>query len=403
MFFSYIRNIEVNKLFPALFPNNLKDRIMYTQEEKIAVVARYPNSRALLLQSKLKAEGIECFLAHENLLQGAVSSGVELRVKASDLEKALRIIELSKSEHGVQKENAIKTLRSVRKILVPVDFSDASLKSCSYALALAARLKAEVKLLHVYYNPVIDIAPFDTSHAYQVNLVNYLHEAEQNARHQLTNLIKDLKNQVKKSKANTKITYSLANGLPAEEIIASAKRFKPGLIILGSQGIGHKSKSLLGSVTAKVIEKTEAPVLAIPENINFKGFESLKNILYATDFDKSDHIAMSKLINLLHPFDVNLFCAHISVGTKKSWQKVKMEGLHQLIGDNFKKVPIHYDLVVSDDVINGLEMYMRNNSIDVIALTSHNRGVLARFFTPSITKILLNRVNKPLLVFKSPD
>jgi nucleotide-binding universal stress UspA family protein len=80
-----------------------------------------------------------------------------------------------------------------------------------------------------------------------------------------------------------------------------------------------------------------------------------------------------------------------------------MENLSQLIGNEFKKVPIHYDLVVSDDVINGLEMYMRNNSIDVIALTNHNRGVLARFFTPSITKILLNRVNKPLLVFKSPD
>lgn len=376
---------------------------MYTQEEKIAVIARYSNSRALLLQSKLMAEGIECFLAHENLLQGAVSSGVELRVKASDLESALRIIERSKSEHGIQKESSIIALRSVRKILVPVDFSNASLKSCGYALALAAKLKADIKLLHVYYNPVIDMAPFDTSHAYQVNLTNYLHEAEQSARHQLTNLVKDLKNQVKKSKSNTKITYSLANGLAADEIIALSRKYKPGLIILGSHGIGHQSESLLGSVTAKVISKTAAPVLAIPENSTFKGFDSLKNILYATDFDKSDHIAMSKLINLLHPFDVKLFCAHISIGTKKSWQKVKMENLSQLIGNEFKKVPIHYDLMVSDDVINGLEMYMRNNSIDVIALTNHNRGVLARFFTPSITKMLLKRVNKPLLVFKSPD
>ncbi len=376
---------------------------MENQDEKIIIIARYPNSRALLLQSRLMAEGIDCFLAHENLLQGAFSSGVELKVKRSDVEKALRIIESYKSESGSQKEISLKTIRSVRKILVPVDFSDASIKSCTYALGLAAKLKAEIKLLHVYYNPVIDMAPFDTSHAYQINLINYLHEAEQHARHQLVQLSKDLKNQVKKSKANTKITYSLANGIAADEIIEASNKYRPGLIILGSQGIGHQSGSLLGSVTAKIIGKTNAPVLAIPENSKFTGFDNLKNILYATDFDSTDHLAISKLINMLHPFDVNLFVAHISIGVKKPWQKVKMDGLKQTISNEFKNEKVQYDIIVSDDIINGLEMYMRNNSIDAIALTNHNRSVLARFFTPSITKMVLSRVNKPLLVFKSAE
>lgn len=376
---------------------------MENQDEKIVIIARYPNSRALLLQSRLMAEGIECFLAHENLLQGAFSSGVELKVKSSDVEKALRIVESYKSESGKQKEGSLKSLRSVRKILVPVDFSDASLKSCTYALGLAAKLKAEIKLLHVYYNPVIDMAPFDTSHAYQINLINYLHEAEQHARHQLVQLSKDLKNQVKKSKVNTKITYSLANGIAADEIIEASNKYRPGLIILGSQGIGHQSGSLLGSVSAKIIGKTNVPVLAIPENSKFSGFDNLKNILYATDFDSTDHLSMSKLINLLHPFDVNLFCAHISIGVKKTWQKVKLDGLKQTLDHEFKNEKIQYDIVVSDDIINGLEMYMRNNAIDVIALTNHNRSVLARFFTPSITKLLLSRLNKPLLVFKSAE
>lgn len=374
---------------------------MENKDEKIVIIARYSNSRALLVQSRLRAEGIECFLTHENLLQGAVSSGVELKVRKSDVEKALRLIESFKSEHGSEKETAIKTLRSVRKILVPVDFSDASIRSCSYALGLAAKLKADIKLLHVYYNPMVDMAPFDTSHTYQINLVNYLHEAELNARNQLINLVKDLKNQVKKNNATTKITYSLTNGLAAEEIIAASKKFKPGLIIMGSQGIGHKTGSLLGSVTTKIIGKIDSPLLAIPETSKFKGFDSLKNILYATDFDNTDHLAISKLINILHPFDVKLFCSHISIGSKKPWQKVKMDSLRQLITKEFKHTPIQYDIVVSDDVINGLEMYIRNNSIDVIALTNHNRGILARFFTPSITKMLLSRVNKPLLIFRS--
>jgi nucleotide-binding universal stress UspA family protein len=372
---------------------------MEAQTEKIVVIARFPNSRALLLQSILANEGIECFLAHENLLQGAFSSGVELKVRKSDVEKSLRIIEKTKAEYGRQKENAIAGLRSIRKILVPVDFSPASMRSCSFALGLAAKLKAEIKLLHVYYNPVVDMAPFDTSHAYQVNLSNYLHEAGQNARHQLVNLTKELKEQAKKQKLNIKITYSLANGIAADEIIAYSQRHKPGLIITGTRGIGNKSQSMLGSVTAKISGKTSSPILAIPEQSKFKGIDGLKNVLFATDFDDADHLSLSKLINLLHPFDVALYCVHIAIGTKKPWQKVKMENLKETIQGAFKNVPVNYDIVVSDDIVNGLEMYMRNHDIDAIALTSQEKGLLARFFTPSITKILLGRVNKPLLIF----
>ncbi len=372
---------------------------MEAQTEKIVVIARFPNSRALLLQSILANEGIECFLAHENLLQGAFSSGVELKVRKSDVEKSLRIIEKTKAEYGRQKENAIAGLRSIRKILVPVDFSPASMRSCSFALGLAAKLKAEIKLLHVYYNPVVDMAPFDTSHAYQVNLSNYLHEAGQNARHQLVNLTKELKEQAKKQKLNIKITYSLANGIAADEIIAYSRRHKPGLIITGTRGIGNKSQSMLGSVTAKISGKTSSPILAIPEQSKFKGIDGLKNVLFATDFDDADHLSLSKLINMLHPFDVALYCVHIAIGTKKPWQKVKMENLKETIQGAFKNVPVNYDIVVSDDIVNGLEMYMRNHDIDAIALTSQEKGLLARFFTPSITKILLGRVNKPLLIF----
>ncbi|HAH57222.1 MAG: universal stress protein [Lentimicrobiaceae bacterium] len=376
---------------------------MEPTNEKLIVIARHTTSRALLLQSHLEAEGIDCFLSHENLVQGAFGSGVELRVRRSDMEKALKLIEMSKEEHGSGKEPAIKTLRQVRKILVPVDFSDASLKACTFALGLAAKLKAEIKLLHVYYNPVIDVVPFDTSHAYQVNLVNYLHEAEQNAKQQLIRLADDLKQRVSKGKADTKISYSLQNGIAAEEIVAMANHYRPGLIVLGTRGIGQQTSSLLGSVTARVIEKTSVPVLAIHEASRFTGIESFKNVLYATDFDESDHIALSRLINLLHPFHVQIYCVHISIGIKKPWQKVKMDSLKSLIDAEHPNAAIHYDILVSDDILNGLETFMRNQSIDVISLTNHNRGLMARLFTPSITKKILKRIDKPLFVFKSGD
>lgn len=376
---------------------------MDTSDEKVIVIARHSNARALLLKSRLEAEGIDCFLSHQNLLQAAVSGGVEIKVRRSDVEKALRVIEYSKEEHGTQKEASVNSLRSVRKILVPVDFSDASLRACSFALGLAGKLKAEIKLIHVYYNPVLDIAPFDTSHAYQINLVNYLHESEQNARHQLVKLAKDLKQQVKTTNPDLKISTSLSNGLAAEEIASAASKFKPGLIIIGTRGIGNQTGGFLGSVTAKLIEKTKTPILAIPEHSRFTSLDKIKHVMYATDFDPSDHLAISRLINLLHPFNVSLHCVHISVGIKKSWDKVKMEGLNTFLKKEYKKYPVQCEIIVSDDIINGMEAYIRDNNIDVIALNNHNRGLLSSFFTPSITRKVLNRISKPLFIFKAID
>ena len=376
---------------------------MDTSDEKIIVIARHSYSRALLLMSRLEAAGIDCFLSNQNLLQAAVSGGVEIKVRKADVEKALRLIELSKKEHGTEKEATVRSLRSARKILVPVDFSDASVRACDYALGLAGKLKAEIKLLHVFYNPVLDIAPFDTSHAYQINLVNYLHEAEQNAKHQLINLVKELKLKVKKTNPELKITYSLVNGLAAEEIATTASKFRPGLIVIGTRGIGNQTGGFLGSVTAKLIEKTKIPVLAIPENSKFTNLEKIKNVMYATDFDKSDHLAISRLINILNPFDVNLHCVHFSVGVKKSWDDVKMEQLQSFLTKENKKHPVNCEVIVSGDVINGMQTYIRNNNIDIIALTNHNRGLLASFFAPSITKKVMNLIKKPLFIFKAVD
>lgn len=374
---------------------------MESIDDEIVTIARYPNARALLLQSRLKAEGVDCFLSHENLLQAAVSGGVEIKVRKSDVERSLSLIDQYIHEAGLEKEKALKALRSVRKILVPVDYSDSSTKACLLAIDLADRLKADIRLLHVYYNPIIDVVPFDTSHTYQVNLTNYLHEIEQNARKQMASLVRELRRQSEKCKNKIKISWSLENGLAADEILSQSHKYAPGLIVMGSRGMGNLSEGLLGSVTYKVIEKSEVPVLAIPEKSKITSIDKLKNILYATDFDNYDQIALSKLINLLHPFHVNLFCVHVSVGVKKAWDKIKMDSLHKFIHTEYSKYPVKCQIIVSDNIINGLESYMRNQSIDVIALTNHSRGLITSLFTPSVTKMIMSRIDRPLFVFKA--
>ena len=44
--------------------------------------------KAILLKSRLEAEGIEAYLANVNLIQSDIASGVNVLVKDSDLKKA---------------------------------------------------------------------------------------------------------------------------------------------------------------------------------------------------------------------------------------------------------------------------------------------------------------------------
>lgn len=374
---------------------------METITEKIVTIARFPNNRALLLQSRLQGEGIDCFLSHQNLLQAAVSMGVEIKVREVDVERAVRLIETYKKDYGSEKEKSLRSLKNVRRILVPIDFSKASENALTLALEMADMLKAELKLFHVYYNPVIDVAPFDTSHSYQINLSNYLHEIEQNARKQMNSVVAELKDRAKNTKNKVKISFALSNGIPIDEIISMTHLYHPGLIIMGSRGMGNQSEGLIGNVTAKVVAKSDVPIIAIPENYKYVSIRKVKNILFATDFDNYDQIAISRLINLLHPFNATLHCVHISIGVKKSWDKIKMDSLKEFIEKEYGDVPVKFKTIVSDNIINGLECYMRDNKIDVISLTNHSRGLLNSFFTPSVTKMIMKRINRPLFAVKA--
>src|SRR6478609_6966879 len=81
-------------------------------------------------------------------------------------------VELSPDEQALP-GTASESNISLKKVIVPVDFSDCSEKAVSYALAFAAGSKAEVIFVHIVepYTPIpemlmIDVASLEST-AYQ--------------------------------------------------------------------------------------------------------------------------------------------------------------------------------------------------------------------------------------------
>ena len=148
----------------------------------------------------------------------------------------------------------------IKKIIVPIDGSEHSNRALSYALDLAEKYSAEIKLLSVA-QPVIAMGPLYSIQPMMSpsNTTMYVKEIE--AAHKKM-LEKALKN-AKETKPQIKISKQLVNGRPAERIVEIANKESCDLIVMGSRGAGGIKEFFLGSVSDRVADEASCPVLLV--------------------------------------------------------------------------------------------------------------------------------------------
>lgn len=371
-------------------------------EEKLITIAVHNYARAEILRTRLESEGIECYLKNINLIHSSISGGVKVQVSSRDLEKALRVVEkVSENWRDEYQEEADDNTQGVQRILVPIDFSDYSINACRYAIGLAEKLNAEIKLMHVYYNPVVNSMPLTDTYYYQVNMDEIIREIEIRAKNSMEKFYNDLKERIDKDGIQgVKIDYALVRGIASEEIIAESEQYNPEVIIIGTRGQGERENDLIGSVTAKIIEDAKVPVLVIPEDSIYQGIATI-NIMYATDFDDSDYNAIKKLISIMSPFEFRLYCVHIGTHDSNVWDKVKMDSLKEKLTEHYEDYEIHCHIIEDKDFLAGMQEFIREKYIDIISMVTHKRGLITRLLNPSLTRKVLFHTNIPFLVFHS--
>ncbi|MCF8227839.1 MAG: universal stress protein [Bacteroidales bacterium] len=287
----------------------------------------------------------------------------------------------------------------MKKILVPIDFSENTDRTCQYALEIAKKYSSEIRLFHSYFDQII---VSDSSFPTGVDTDTMLNEQllrdiEQRAREDIVNLQSKLIEQLKKENIHSvKIVYTLKGGDPESEIIDECSEYKPDLIIMGSSGRGRKS-ILTGSVSKKIMNNANLPVLAIPQDYTFKG---IRNVLYMTDFGGPDQDLLNKLMKLLQDFDIQIHCLHMNIhDDKREENEKKMNAIKECFSEEVKSGTLSCNLVDSKDIGEDIEKYVKENNIDLIAFLSHKRNIFKRLFTSKVTKKDLFQADIPLLAF----
>lgn len=137
----------------------------------------------------------------------------------------------------------------IKKILVPIDGSDASERAFSYAVAFAKRTAAEIILLYVVdadtlMYPVyrVSLAETDTASVKKKGediLALYAQDAPE----------------------DVKVRRIVSIGVPGSSIIRTAEG--ADLIVMGNSGKGSVSSFVMGSVSHYTVHHAECPVLIV--------------------------------------------------------------------------------------------------------------------------------------------
>jgi nucleotide-binding universal stress UspA family protein len=177
----------------------------------------------------------------------------------------------------------------IEKILVPVDFSDASKKAVNYGLSFALEFGSRLILAHI---PHYDTAAYDKA---KIDLLELIPPA---CRERLT------------------FEILVQSGDVRSELIGIIEEKEIDLVVMGTHGRSYFERMLLGSVTEKMLRKLQVPILTVshldPEKeIHTLGPVPLQRILYATDLADGSEEGLQFSIRLARGLDASLVVAHV--------------------------------------------------------------------------------------------
>lgn len=369
--------------------------------EKIITLATLTYMRAQLLCAMLESNGIECFMTNINRMKES-PGGVHVKIQAEDTEKAVKIFEDFRAAYGVNKEQAVAYMKSIRRILVPVDFSVHAENAAFYALKIAGAIKADIKLINAYLDPMGTPQTYLESYSYQMNLDTIIREVEEETEKSLRSLSSRLKDKIDaKNIKDVKISFDLFKGNAVDTILNQIREYDPALVIMGTRGNKLEGLRTYSSTTAQIIRKADIPVMAIPQNYDGMNLSYPKRVLYATDFDKSDYTALRRLSSFAKPFHAKIYCVHAALEDDNELDEVEMRKVRNYLLDTMLEPNIECGILETIDLQQGFENFIREHKIDVLAVNTRKRNFIEKLYKPSVAKKFLFHSNIPLLVFQA--
>ena len=148
------------------------------------------------------------------------------------------------------------------KILLAIDGSDFSKVAIHELIKMTLSSNSEIHIINVYEVPKTTGLGLHTMGG---RIGNYIEEIRSNAQKLGNKIVSEAFDKIKTENKALTITTSVVDGLPKKEILEKAEAFDADLIVVGSQGQGAFSRSLLGSVSQYLATHAKCSVMIVKD------------------------------------------------------------------------------------------------------------------------------------------
>ncbi|MDZ4680632.1 MAG: universal stress protein [Saprospiraceae bacterium] len=277
----------------------------------------------------------------------------------------------------------------MKKILVPVDFSDASLNALNAACHFAVRTNASLYVLHVNEMvPYILSVPRYDFPAAAVAAEQYNKEADER--------IQALKSVVLGTAGfgKLKVEVAVKEGLMISVVKETVKKEGVDLLVMSTLGTSGWKEVFVGSNTERVIRHASCAVLVIPDGMDEL---KIKRVLVPTTL-KPDQRGVFETVKTwqdLLDFDVHLLYVNDPLYALAPGD-IEMAKDELVAQTGLRKVTLHrYGQTLYEE--EAILHYAFKEKANLIMMGTHQRRGLSHLLFGSITEDTVNHTHVPVL------
>lgn len=284
-------------------------------------------------------------------------------------------------------------LNNITKILIPVDFSDASVQALIYASLIGTSTQAELVLLHIreeYFTDVDHLILDRATHPDVYKLVD-------------TKLseIKDKQSDLQE----ISFTVMVSTGKIHRSIQRIANQIQADLVIMGTSDVtkgfvNGVKRYMLGSNTVRTVEVCDIPIITLHTENQKKELKCIVlpiDIEDASTTDKVDYV--KKLASL---YDAKVHVLAITDDSAPEDNVNQMKITLKEVCDDFKinNLKIETHILHTEDIASDIIDYSVRNRADLIVIMSKKSKSIDQLFLQSEERIIIENHRIPVLSLK---
>lgn len=266
----------------------------------------------------------------------------------------------------------------MKPILFPTDFSENSVHALPFAVEIARLLQTKLILFHAVRTPFADPLVFTEP-------VPYTNQEE--AETHLQQLVAQFSPVVP-------CEYVVTKGAAVDEMGTLIRNKSVDLVIMATEGSTSGPVELSASTTVELIQKHLVPVIVIPPKGNST---AINKLAFAVDTDPvTDPAVWQPLVTF-----AQLFSAEVLVVTVTPTGKLASENhaaAYSQLSMALSPVKHSFHTVQHDNVAEGIELFVKQQQVQLLSLIARKHKFLESLFHWSITKRITMYTNIPLLV-----